>query len=59
MLKVQMVARHWWLMPVILATQEAELKRMAVVQTSPGKSFPRPYFKNIQHKTGLAEWLKW
>jgi hypothetical protein len=23
-------ARHWWLMPVILATQEAKIRRMMV-----------------------------
>jgi hypothetical protein len=23
-------ARHWWLVPVILATQEAEIRRIAV-----------------------------
>jgi hypothetical protein len=28
--------RHWWLTPVILATQEAEIRRI-VVQSSPGK----------------------
>jgi hypothetical protein len=25
-----MVARHWWFMPVILATQEAEIRRIIV-----------------------------
>jgi hypothetical protein len=29
-------ARHWWLTPVILATQKAEIKR-TTVKVSPGK----------------------
>jgi hypothetical protein len=37
-------ARHWWLTPVILATQEAEFRRM-VVKASPGKWSPRPYLE--------------
>jgi hypothetical protein len=24
------IARHWWLMPIILATQEAEIRRVMV-----------------------------
>jgi hypothetical protein len=26
----QVLARHWWLTPVILATQEAEMRRILV-----------------------------
>jgi hypothetical protein len=44
-------------MPVILATQKAETRRMEA--QSLGKPFWRPYFKNAQHKKGLVEWLKW
>jgi hypothetical protein len=40
-------------MPVILATQEAEIRRIAV-QSQPG-----PYFKNTHSpQKRLAEWLK-
>jgi hypothetical protein len=48
------MARCLWLMPLILATQEAEIRRLAL-----GKQFVRPYLENAQHKKGLAEWLKW
>jgi hypothetical protein len=47
--------RHLWLMPVFLATQEAEIR--IVVQASPGKQFARPYFENTQHKNS-CQWLK-
>jgi hypothetical protein len=47
-------------MPVILGTQEAEMRRM-VVRSQQGQTvqeFRRHYFKNTQHKNGLVEWLK-
>jgi hypothetical protein len=34
--KNQVLARHWWLTPVIPATQEAEIRRIAV-QSQPGQ----------------------
>jgi hypothetical protein len=43
-------------MPVILATQEAEIRRKAV--QSLGKYFARPYLKKPFTKIGLVEWLK-
>jgi hypothetical protein len=48
-------------MPVILATQEAEISRIEV-QASPGKEFLRPYLKNNQHKKrvgGVAQVVEW
>jgi hypothetical protein len=36
-------------MPVILATQEAEIRRITV-QSQPGKEFARPYLEKTQHK---------
>jgi hypothetical protein len=44
-------------MPVILATQEAEIRRIGV-QSQLGKKFPRPYLKKPFTKIGLVEWLK-
>jgi hypothetical protein len=40
-------------MPIILVTQEAEIRRLA----SPGKQFMRPYLKKIHHKKKV-QWLK-
>jgi hypothetical protein len=40
-----------WLMPVIPAIQEAEIRRIVVQR--------QPYLKKTYHKKGLVEWLKW
>jgi hypothetical protein len=42
-----------WLIPVILATPEAEIRRL-----TPGQKVTS-YPKNTQLKKGLAEWFKW
>jgi uncharacterized membrane protein YoaT (DUF817 family) len=41
------VARCWWLTPAILATEEIEIRRIAVQSQSlaPSIWFPRPHFK--------------
>jgi hypothetical protein len=44
-------------MPIILATQEAEIRRI-LVQSQPRQIFMRPYLEKIHHKKGLVEWLK-
>jgi hypothetical protein len=45
-------------MPVIPATQEAEI-RMIMVRSQPqANSSLRPYLEKTHHKKGLAEWLK-
>jgi hypothetical protein len=51
-------ARHQWLTPVILTTQEAEIRRIAV-QSQPGQIVPgeTPSRKTL-NKKGLVEWLK-
>jgi hypothetical protein len=42
--------RDWWLTPVILATKEAEIRRIQF-EASPDKYFTRPYLeKHLTHK---------
>jgi hypothetical protein len=49
---------HQWLAPVLLVTQKAEIRRMAV-KSQPGQTVPQdPILKKTHHKNGLVEWLK-
>jgi hypothetical protein len=47
-LKIVILVGCWWLTPVILATREAEIKRIAV-RSLPNSS-TRPYLKKTLHK---------
>jgi hypothetical protein len=44
-------------MPVILATQEAEIRR-TVVRSQPGQIVPQDPIGKTLHKKGMVEWLK-
>jgi hypothetical protein len=48
----------WWLTPVILATQEAEIRRIVVRSQPWANSSQDPISKNPNTKKGLVEWLK-
>jgi hypothetical protein len=43
------LARHWWLTPVILATQEAEIRRI-LVRSQPRQIVLRYCLKKTLHK---------
>jgi hypothetical protein len=47
--KIPNGAECWWLMPVILATQEAEIRRIAV-RSQPRQKSVRPYPKTTPSK---------
>jgi hypothetical protein len=46
-------------MPAILATQEAEIRRIAVLSQPLANSSEDPISKKSITKKGLLEWLKW
>jgi hypothetical protein len=50
-------ARHQWLTPVILATQEAEIRRISV-WSQLRQIVLETYFEKTLHKKGPTEWLK-
>jgi hypothetical protein len=52
-----MVTGHWWLMPVILAAQEAEIRR-TVIQSQPRQIVHKTLSPKNLHKKGLIEWLR-
>jgi hypothetical protein len=51
-------ARQWWLTAMIIATQEAENRRITVRNQPQAKSSMRPYLKKPFTKIGLVEWPK-
>jgi hypothetical protein len=51
------LARCWWLTPVILATQEAEIRRI-MAQSQLSQIVPSPISKKLPQKW-LELWLKW
>jgi hypothetical protein len=56
--KIINMARCQWLMPVILATQEAEIRRI-MVKNLPGQIVCKTlYGKKSFTKKGLVRWLK-
>jgi hypothetical protein len=52
------LAGDWWLPPVILATQEAEIRGNHGSKPDRANSLRDPIWKNPSQKIGLMEWLK-
>jgi hypothetical protein len=50
-------ARRRWLTPVILAIQEAEIRRIEV-RSQPRQTVRKTLSQKTLHKTALVEWLK-
>jgi hypothetical protein len=46
------------LMPIILATQDAEIRRITARSQPRQIVLPRPYLKKILYSKRLVEWLK-
>jgi hypothetical protein len=50
------IAGGWWLTPVILATQEAEIRRIAV-RSQASQIVPKTLSQKYLTQKGLVEWL--
>jgi hypothetical protein len=50
------IAGHQWLMPIILATEEAEIR--ITVQSQSGQIVCETLPQKNHHKKGLVEWFK-
>jgi hypothetical protein len=50
-------ARHQWPMSIILSTQEAKIRRIAV-QSQPGQIFHKTLSQNSPSQKRTVEWLK-
>jgi hypothetical protein len=57
LLKIIIIAWYQWLMPVILATQEAEIRRIKFQSHPQANSSGDPILRNPLHKKGLVEWV--
>jgi hypothetical protein len=57
LIKIQCYAGHQWLTPIILATQETEIRSIAV-GSQPGQIVCETLSQKHHHKKGLLEWLK-
>jgi hypothetical protein len=55
--RVKKLARRQWLTPIILATQEVEIRRITV-QSPPRQIVCETLSQKTLHKIGLVEWLK-
>jgi hypothetical protein len=51
------VVRHRWLMPIILSTQKAEIRRI-VVQSQPEQRVHKTLSRKYPSQKWLVEWLK-
>jgi hypothetical protein len=51
------IVGHWWLMPVVLATQQAEIRRITV-QSQPRQIVHETLSQKYLIQKRLVEWLK-